>query len=58
MNDFSKIRDDLEEIKKKVWHISQSSGGIDPQTLSNVVSSEVSSQLTPAITNLQTTLSI
>lgn len=58
MNDFSKIRDDLEEIKKQLWHISQSSsGGVDPQTLSNAVSSEVSSQLTPAITNLQTTLS-
>ena len=57
MNDFSKIRDDLEEIKKKVWHIGQASGGIDPQTLSNAVSSEVSSQLAPAITNLQTTLS-
>lgn len=58
MSDFSKIRDDLEEVKKQLWHVSQSSsGGVDPQTLSNAVSAEVSNQLTPAITNLQTTLS-
>lgn len=58
MNDFTKIREDIEEIKKQLWYLAQSnsSGSINPNVLSQAVSAEVSNQLTPAITNLQTTI--